>query len=111
VYHDYLEQEYDGRPHTRGIMDMLWERSPIRYVHQVRTPVLLMHGDNDALVNVAEIEQYYIALKDVGVETMMVRYPREGHGMRESAHVADALDRSIAWYERHFARAERKKTN
>ena len=28
----------------------------------------------------------------------MVRYPREGHGLRETKHVVDALDRSIAWY-------------
>ena len=98
VYHDYLEQEYDGKPHTGGIMDMLWERSAIRFVHQVKTPVMLSHGDNDLLVNPAEIEQYFIALKDVGVETLMLRYPREGHGMRETQHVADFLERSMAWY-------------
>jgi dipeptidyl aminopeptidase/acylaminoacyl peptidase len=103
VYHDYLEQEYGGRPHTGGIIDMLWERSAIRYANRVKTPVMFIHGDNDQLVNPAEIEQFYIALKDVGVETVMVRYPREGHGMRESKHIADTIERSIAWYERHFA--------
>jgi dipeptidyl aminopeptidase/acylaminoacyl peptidase len=102
VYHDYLEQEYDGKPHTGGIMDMLWERSPIRFVHRVKTPTLLSHGDNDLLVNPAEIEQYFIALRDVGVEVKMLRYPREGHGMRETQHIADFLERSIAWYEAHF---------
>jgi dipeptidyl aminopeptidase/acylaminoacyl peptidase len=102
VYHDYLEQEYDGKPHTGGIMDMLWQRSAIRYVDRVKTPVMFIHGDNDMLVNPAEIEQFFIALKDVGVETIMVRYPREGHGMRESKHLADVIERSIAWYERHF---------
>ncbi len=107
VYHDYLEQEYDGKPHTGGIMDMLWERSAIRFVHRVQTPVMLSHGDNDLLVNPAEIEQYFTALKDVGVEVMMLRYPREGHGMRETQHVADFLQRSIAWYEKHFRSAAR----
>ncbi|MGH8193726.1 MAG: S9 family peptidase, partial [Woeseiaceae bacterium] len=102
VYHDYLEQEYDGKPHTGGIMDMLWERSPIRFVHRVTTPTLLSHGDNDLLVNPAEIEQYFIALRDVGVEVKMLRYPREGHGMRETQHIADFLERSIAWYDAHF---------
>lgn len=102
VYHDYLEQEYGGRPHTGGIVDMLWERSAIRLANRVKTPVMFIHGDNDNLVNVAEIEQFYIALKDVGVETVMVRYPREGHSMRETRHIVDVIDRSIAWYERHF---------
>lgn len=103
VYHDYLEQEYGGRPHTGGIVEMLWERSAIRLVNRVKTPVMFIHGDNDQLVNPAEIEQFYIALKDVGIETVMVRYPREGHGMRESKHIADTIERSIAWYERHFS--------
>ena len=102
VYHDYLEQEYDGKPHTGGIMDMLWDRSPIRFVHRVKTPMMLSHGDNDLLVNPAEIEQYFTALRDVGVEVLMLRYPREGHGMRETQHVADFLERSISWYEKHF---------
>jgi dipeptidyl aminopeptidase/acylaminoacyl peptidase len=110
VYHDYLEQEYGGRPHTGGIMDMLWERSPIRFVHRVKTPVMLAHGDNDLLVNPAEIEQYFTALRDVGVEVMMLRYPREGHGMRETQHVANFLERSLAWYDRHF-QAERSGTS
>jgi dipeptidyl aminopeptidase/acylaminoacyl peptidase len=32
----------------------------------------------------------------------MVRYPREGHGMRENRHIADVIERSIGWYDRHF---------
>jgi dipeptidyl aminopeptidase/acylaminoacyl peptidase len=83
-------------------MDMLWERSPIRFVHQVKTPMMLSHGDNDQNVNPAEDEQYYIALRDVGVDAVMLRYPREGHGMRETQHIANFLNRSIAWYDKYF---------
>ena len=43
-----------------------------------------------------------IALKDVGVETVMVRYPREGHGLAETGHVIDDINRKFAWYEAHF---------
>jgi len=102
VYHDYLQQEYDVKPHLNGVVDSLWERSAIRIANRVRTPVLFIHGDNDQLVNPAEIEQFYIALKDVGVETLMVRYPREGHGIRESRHLEDIIGRSMAWYDVHF---------
>jgi dipeptidyl aminopeptidase/acylaminoacyl peptidase len=111
VYHDYLEQEYDGRPHTGGIIDQLWQRSPIRFVHRVKTPMMLSHGDNDLLVNPAEIEQYFTALKDVGVDVMMLRYPREGHGMRETQHIADFLERSMSWYGKHFESASSRRTN
>ena len=63
---------------------------------------MLVHGENDNDVPIAEAEQYYIALKDVGVESVKVRYPREGHGIRETAHQVDLLERSIGWYKRHF---------
>jgi dipeptidyl aminopeptidase/acylaminoacyl peptidase len=114
-YHDYLAVEFGAYPHEAGLMDTLWERSPLRSVAKVTTPVLLLHGENDSDVPISEAEQWYIALRDVGVEAVMIRYPREGHGLREPRHVIDALDRSIAWYERHFeppkppAAAEKKK--
>jgi dipeptidyl aminopeptidase/acylaminoacyl peptidase len=101
-YHDYLAVEFGAFPHQEGLMDVLWQRSPIRYVGNVKTPVMLVHGENDNDVPIAEAEQFYIALKDVGVETVMIRYPREGHGVRENRHVVDLIDRSVAWYEKHF---------
>jgi dipeptidyl aminopeptidase/acylaminoacyl peptidase len=64
---------------------------------------LILHGENDNDVPIAEAEQLYVALHDVGVPTTLVRYPREGHGLRETAHVVDALERSIAWYTKYFA--------
>ncbi len=102
-YHDYLAVEFGGFPHERGIADTLWERSAIRYAAKVKTPTMFVHGENDNDVPIAEAEQFYIALKDAGVETIMIRYPREGHGIRETQHTADLIDRSLAWYEKHFA--------
>ena len=111
-YHDYLAVEFGAYPHEqwrpdddsrpRLLMDFLWERSPLRYIASVKTPVLFLHGENDNDVPISEAEQFFVALKDAGVETVMVRYPREGHGLREPAHVVDAIERSIAWYDRHF---------
>ncbi|MCA1585082.1 MAG: prolyl oligopeptidase family serine peptidase [Acidobacteria bacterium] len=103
-YHDYLAVEYGAFPHQNGIVDLLWERSPIRLAKNVKTPTLLLHGENDNDVPVAEAEQFYIALHDVGVDTVLVRYPREGHGLRETPHVVDALERSIAWYQKYFGK-------
>lgn len=102
-YHDYLAVEFGGFPHENGLIDLLWERSPIRYAARVRTPTMFIHGENDNDVPIAEAEQFYIALRDVGVESIMVRYPREGHGIRETRHVIDVIDRSIEWYRRHFS--------
>jgi len=104
-YNMYEDMEFGVRPHVADWMDELWRRSSLRYVAHVKTPVMLMHGENDNDVPIAESEQFYIGLKDSGVETVMVRYPREGHGLREPKHTIDMIDRSIAWYEKHFATA------
>jgi dipeptidyl aminopeptidase/acylaminoacyl peptidase len=102
-YHDYLAVEFGAYPHVGTLMDTLWKRSALRYVSRVKTPVMLVHGENDNDVPIAEAEQFYIALKDVGVPVVMIRYPREGHGVRETKHVIDFIDRSIAWYNRWFS--------
>ncbi|MBI3403120.1 MAG: S9 family peptidase [Acidobacteria bacterium] len=101
-YNQYEAMEWGVYPHQGTLMDTLLQRSALRHVAHAHTPTLLMHGENDNDVPIAEAEQFYIALKDVGTEAVMVRYPREGHGIRESKHIVDSIDRSIKWYEQHF---------
>ncbi len=106
-YNQYEQMEWGIFPHQGNLMDVLWERSALKHVAGARTPALLIHGENDPDVPIAEAEQFYIALKDVGVETVMLRYPREGHGLREPRHVVDSINRSMDWYERHFPKIEK----
>src|SRR5262245_12558631 len=101
-YNQYEQMEWGVLPHQGNLMDTLLQRSAIRHVANAHTPTMLMHGENDNDVPIAEAEQYYIGLRDVGTEAVMVRYPREGHGIRETKHIVDSIDRSIRWYERHF---------
>jgi dipeptidyl aminopeptidase/acylaminoacyl peptidase len=101
-YNQYEQMEFGILPHQGTLMDTLWQRSPLRYAAQVATPTMIVHGENDNDVPISEAEQFYIALKDVGVETIMVRYPREGHAVREPKHQVDLIDRSIDWYEKHW---------
>ncbi len=102
-YNQYEAMEWGVYPHQGNVMDTLLQRSALRHVANAHTPTMLMHGENDNDVPIAEAEQFYIALKDVGTEVVMVRYPREGHGIRESKHIVDSIDRSIKWYEKHFS--------
>ncbi len=101
-YNQYEQMEWGAFPHQGNLMDVLWERSALKHVANAHTPTMLVHGENDNDVPIAEDEQYYIALRDVGVDAVMVRYPREGHGVREPKHVVDWIDRSIRWYEKYF---------
>ena len=101
-YNQYEEMEFGQFLHQGNLMDVAWERSALKHVAAAHTPTMLMHGENDNDVPIAEAEQFFIALKDVGTEAVFVRYPREGHGIRETKHVIDSTDRCIAWYEKHF---------
>jgi dipeptidyl aminopeptidase/acylaminoacyl peptidase len=104
-YNQYEQMEFGVFPHQGNLMDVLWERSALKHVANVATPTLLLHGENDNDVPIAEAEQFYIALRDVGVEAVMVRYPREGHGLREPRHIVDGIERCMKWYEKHFPAA------
>jgi dipeptidyl aminopeptidase/acylaminoacyl peptidase len=110
-YNQYEQMEFGQLPHQGDFMNLLWERSALKHIAAVATPTMLMHGENDPDVPIAEAEQYFVALKDVGVDTVFVRYPREGHGIRESGHVVDSINRAIAWYEKYFPKTQPENPN
>jgi dipeptidyl aminopeptidase/acylaminoacyl peptidase len=56
-------------------------RSPISLVGNVKTPTMLLTGEQDFRTPISESEQYYTALKLQGVETAMVRIPNASHGL------------------------------
>jgi dipeptidyl aminopeptidase/acylaminoacyl peptidase len=98
LYQDLVHAEFGGFPWDD--YDLLWRWSPLRYIKQAGTPLLLIHGEQDNDVHITQAEEMYMALKRRGVETVLVRYPREGHGLREPAHRVDALERALAWFDR-----------
>ena len=99
LYQDLIHAEFGGFPWDN--FDLLWQWSPIRYIRQAQTPTLFIHGENDNDVHITQAEEMYMALKRRGVETVLVRYPREGHGLREPRHRVDALERTLNWFDRY----------
>ena len=98
LYQDLVHAEFGGFPWDN--YDLLWQWSPLRYVRQVSTPTLFIHGEQDNDVHITQAEEMYMALRRRGVETVLVRYPREGHGLLEPRHRVDALERTLAWFDR-----------
>ena len=98
LYQDLIHAEFGGFPWDN--FDALWQWSPLRYVRQVQTPTLFIHGELDNDVHITQAEEMYMALKRLRVETVFVRYPREGHSLREPKHRIDALERTLAWFDR-----------
>jgi dipeptidyl aminopeptidase/acylaminoacyl peptidase len=100
LYQDLIHAEFGGFPWDD--YDLLWRWSPLRYVKQAQTPTLFIHGEQDNDVHITQAEEMYMALRRRGVETVMVRYPREGHGLREADHRVDALERTLAWFDKYL---------
>jgi dipeptidyl aminopeptidase/acylaminoacyl peptidase len=78
------------------------KNSPIEFVKQVRTPVLILHGENDNMVNVAQGREFYRALQHFSVPSEFVVYPREGHGIHETSHKLDVYDRMLKWFDQYL---------
>ena len=98
LYQDLIHAEFGGFPWDN--YDLLWQWSPLRYVRQAQTPTMFIHGEQDNDVHITQAEEMYMGLKRRGVETVLLRYPREGHGLREPRHRVDALQRTLEWFDR-----------
>jgi dipeptidyl aminopeptidase/acylaminoacyl peptidase len=76
------------------------ERSPLRHVDSIRTPMLLFAGLNDLATPPSQAQVLHTALRERGVDTQLVLYPEEGHGVRHPLTVADQCARMVAWFDR-----------
>ncbi len=72
--------------------------SPMAHVRNTRTPALFLHGEKDPICPVGQAYEMWRALRDCGVETQLVVYPREGHGPVEREHLRDVLERGVRWF-------------
>jgi dipeptidyl aminopeptidase/acylaminoacyl peptidase len=100
LYQDLIHAEFGGMPWDD--YELLWRWSPLRYVRDARTPTLFIHGELDNDVHITQAEEMYTALRRRGVEAVLVRYPREGHSLREPRHRQDALERTLGWFDKYL---------
>jgi dipeptidyl aminopeptidase/acylaminoacyl peptidase len=87
------------------------ERSPVTYLGNVNTPVLLLHHEGDLRCPIAQSEEIFHALKALGKEVEFVRYPGGFHTYATHApsQTKDRIERQIAWYETHKPKTKRRK--
>ena len=79
-------------------------RSPLFFVGKVKTPTMLLTGEEDWRTPIAQTEEFYNALKTRGVDTVMVRFPNEPHGIRGAhpSHWIAKVEYILAWFEKHM---------
>ncbi len=95
----YFTEYFGELAENRKLYD---EHSPVRFLENCHTPVLVMVGEADSRVPVSQSEEFYNGLHFLGREAEMVRYPREHHIFAEKAHQIDSLERMLHWYDSHL---------
>jgi dipeptidyl aminopeptidase/acylaminoacyl peptidase len=89
-------------------LDELWRRSPIRYVQNVKTPLLLTCGEMDLRCAISQSEEMFGALRLLGKTVELVRFPEESHDLSRSGRPdrrVERLRRISGWYERFLGTA------
>ena len=84
--------------------DYYWGRSPLKYADQVTTPTLIIHSTDDHITPIGQGEEWFYALKANNVETEMVVFRGEGHGLSRSGrpiNLVERLNRIIDWFDRY----------
>jgi dipeptidyl aminopeptidase/acylaminoacyl peptidase len=86
-------------------LDKYWKLSPIAYIGNARTPTKVIHNEFDLRCPIEQGEQVFVALKRLGVETEMVRFPDEFHGLsrggRTDRRIA-RLNHILGWFEKYL---------
>lgn len=82
--------------------ELYWDRSPMKYVKNVKTPVMIMHGQADTRVPIAQAQEFYMALKEMNVPVEFVVYPRENHGFTEPRHNMDRVRRYVRFFAKYL---------
>jgi dipeptidyl aminopeptidase/acylaminoacyl peptidase len=82
--------------------ELYWDRSPMKYVNNVKTPTMIMHGQVDTRVPIAQAQEFYMALKERKVPVEFVVYPRENHGFTEARHQMDRVRRYVRFFAKYL---------
>ena len=78
---------------------------PFLHADRIKTPTLFLGGERDFNVPVQGGQQMYQALRSLGIDTQMVIYPNENHGISRPSYVRDRYERYLAWYDKYIKKA------
>jgi len=86
--------------------DLWFEKSPIRYVKNVVTPLQIIHGENDLRCPMEQAEQFFIALKKLRKTVEFIRFPGESHGritgFKKPSHTTEAFKHMLRWFDKYL---------
>jgi dipeptidyl aminopeptidase/acylaminoacyl peptidase len=99
-----FQQIFGDVPPWEGI-DNYWRQSPMKYIGAAKTPTLVIHSEQDLRCAIEQGEQLFVALKSLGVDTEMVRFPDEPHGLSRGGRTdrrIERLNHIVRWFDRYL---------
>ncbi|MGH2592627.1 MAG: S9 family peptidase, partial [Anaerolineae bacterium] len=99
-----FQEELGDQPPWENVQDY-WGRSPMKYIGNAKTPTLVTHSEQDLRCAIEQGEQVFVALKTLGVDTEMVRFPDEPHGLSRTGRTdrrIERLNHIRRWFDRYL---------
>jgi dipeptidyl aminopeptidase/acylaminoacyl peptidase len=78
---------------------------PFLHADRIQTPTLFLGGERDFNVPVQGSQQMYQALRSLGIDTQLIIYPNENHGIQRPSYQRDRMERYIAWYDKYVKKS------
>lgn len=105
----YRTPWFGGTPWEKNApIDNYWNNSPLKDIYQVKTPTIILVGENDPRVPMPQSVELYRALKSNNVPTHLYVAPREPHGWRELHHELFKVNIELEWFEKYALDKEYK---
>jgi dipeptidyl aminopeptidase/acylaminoacyl peptidase len=99
--HRYLTVFYNAKAPWDNFQEY-WDHSPMKFVGNVKTPTMILHGQADTRVPIPQSEEFYRALYERKVPVEYVTYPRENHGFVEPRHIQDRWQRYLVFFGKYL---------
>jgi len=99
----FADDELDTTPWEN--LDRYMRMSPITYIKNIHTPLLIIHSEQDLRCSVEQAEQLFASLKYLGREVLFVRFEGQSHGLSRGGHPKLRLERLrhiLGWFEKYL---------
>ncbi len=86
-------------------LDTIWNHSPMKYIGNAKTPTMLIHSEQDHRCPIEQGEQAFVALKYLGVDAEMIRFPGEPHGLSRNGRTdrrISRLNHILRWFRKYI---------
>lgn len=100
----YFEVEFGGKPPWKSL-DNYWRQSPLSIVENVKTPTLIIHSEFDYRCPIEQAEQMFVALKRLNIDTEMIIFREESHGLSRGGRADRRIERLkhiSGWFDRYL---------